>query len=1239
MRLAIKVLATFFLSLTCLFGLGQTNVIMSNGQTETCQGAFFDSGGQGGPGYSNSEFFTHTICPDVPGDVISVVFNTFQLDNSGPQNSWDSVSIYDGNNTGEGFLGVYTQNELQGLTVTASPLNTSGCLTFVFQSNNIGTGNFNGTITCDTPCDRPEVEATYDAPDNKKICVGDVINFDGSASFAAPGFEITEWLWDFADGTTYTGGPIISHSWDEPGEYITELYIVDDNGCASTNLISLQVLVATFPSWDPFPQDATICLGESIDLEATPEQYNVTWAGPDVSYNNSTNVPLLDNVGQCYDSEIFVTGFAPGQTLNNINDLISIDVSIEHSFLFDLIATITCPTGQDVILHQQMLQPDGPNVGANGTDLGIPNTEFWDYSWANNAPLGTWSQEATGPGPNALPEGTYSSLQPLDQLVGCDLNGIWTISFCDMWGGDDGELNAWTLNFNPAIVPDVTEFTPIIGVEADSSFWSFDPGGLEVLSLSDDGNSLSVLPTEVGVYDFTYQVTNNHGCTHEETVTITVEQAAQADAGPDLTMCGPGTILQGSLGGVPVAQCSEVEGNYTYCYGNNENLTLTYCPDNQGDGITMIDISFNAGSVENFFDPFFVYDGPDAGSPLIAGPLAGNLAGQSWQASNPSGCLTIVFTSDGSVSCTSGSQTEWNYDVGCSDGTPDYEFEWSPADLVSDPNSPNPEVLEINGPTVFTFSTWPAGSPDCVSFDEVTVFPAFDFNVEFTAPSCAGNDGTITATIEPGQGDDGPWTITFSENGALVESVQSNGGTTSFTGLEMGNYTVTISDQGGCEYVNNIALPGEEPMVFEIDGDEIICLGGTATLEASSNMDVNENWTYTWDQGVGVGNIVEVAVLQTTTFTAYATDAFGCESEPVEFTVDVYDPLQVEIVGPLEICSNTEAELDVVSASGGLPPYNYQWSFDGQNVGADEDSLVYTQVDTGEYCVILTDVCETPPATDCFTVIVEEILVPEFMADTTAGCVPSSMQFEILNPPATFEDVFWEFGNGSVSEGITPAGVYINPGIYDVSISLTTPTGCLHTSTYPGYITVHPNPIAGFEATPQPTDILDTEISFNDLSSGGVVEWSWIFDTISMMGTSNETNPTFEFPLGIGGEYPVRLTVTDANGCIDQITRTIVINDLLNVYVPNSFTPNNDGVNDVFFVTGTDIDPTRFQLQVFNRWGEKIFETTDITQVWDGGVNNGQYYSQNDVYTWRLIVYSMTTVERYEMSGSVVVIR
>ena len=127
--------------------------------------------------------------------------------------------------------------------------------------------------------------------------------------------------------------------------------------------------------------------------------------------------------------------------------------------------------------------------------------------------------------------------------------------------------------------------------------------------------------------------------------------------------------------------------------------------------------------------------------------------------------------------------------------------------------------------------------------------------------------------------------------------------------------------------------------------------------------------------------------------------------------------------------------------------------------------------------------------------------------------------------------------------------------------------------------------------------------------------------------------------MGQGGIYPVTLAVVDTNGCESQVTRNIEIFDFFNVFIPNSFTPNNDGFNDLWKVYGTDIDPDRFELSVFNRWGKEVFRTEDLDEGWAGqaefeDVDPSQwYYAQDGVYSYRVVLYSESTNEKREIKG------
>ncbi|MBI3238018.1 MAG: hypothetical protein HYZ43_04095, partial [Flavobacteriia bacterium] len=166
MRIVVSIIAFFVVSMAA-FGQ-QTNITFGpavSGQTfSTCNGFIIDSGGQGGPGYSNGETSIITICPGTPGDIVSVVFNLFALstvdDNPLPNvSNLDYMDVYDGNSTSAPTLGTYSGNELQGVIIIATALNTSGCLTFRFRSNSTGTGMFSASASCETPCATPTAAA------------------------------------------------------------------------------------------------------------------------------------------------------------------------------------------------------------------------------------------------------------------------------------------------------------------------------------------------------------------------------------------------------------------------------------------------------------------------------------------------------------------------------------------------------------------------------------------------------------------------------------------------------------------------------------------------------------------------------------------------------------------------------------------------------------------------------------------------------------------------------------------------------------------------------------------------------------------------------------------------------------------------------------------------------------------------------------------------------------------------
>ncbi|HEY0976738.1 MAG TPA: gliding motility-associated C-terminal domain-containing protein, partial [Flavobacteriales bacterium] len=221
-----------------------------------------------------------------------------------------------------------------------------------------------------------------------------------------------------------------------------------------------------------------------------------------------------DNVGETFTTELDFNIFEPGAILTNIDQLESFCISMEHSFIGDIVVQLVCPSGQSVIVHQQ----DG-----GGTFLGVPvdedtqpnaQGECWTYCWSPEATNGTWADNGNG---GTLPAGTYESLFPMSSLQGCALNGTWTLNITDLWASDNGFVCDWGLSFDPALYPDLTSYTPVLGTSTlDSASWSGN-------GLVQDPNSpvlASVTPTAPGSEVYIFSVTDNFGCTYSDEVII-----------------------------------------------------------------------------------------------------------------------------------------------------------------------------------------------------------------------------------------------------------------------------------------------------------------------------------------------------------------------------------------------------------------------------------------------------------------------------------------------------------------------------------------------------------------------------------------------------------------------------------------------------------------------------------------------------------------------------------------------
>ncbi|HXC05392.1 MAG TPA: PKD domain-containing protein, partial [Bacteroidia bacterium] len=261
-----------------------------------------------------------------------------------------------------------------------------------------------------------------------------------------------------------------------------------------------------------------------------------------------------------------------------------------------------------------------------------------------------------------------------------------------------------------------------------------------------------------------------------------------------------------------------------------------------------------------------------------------------------------------------------------------------------------------------------------------------------------------------------------------------------------------------------------------------------------------------------------------------------------------------------------------------------------------------------------SDNCGTPTDSDYVTVTVYPLPVVSFTSKDTVVCAPVCAKFVGSSNPAC-ATATWTFGDGNTATGCDSAKhCYFVAGTYNVTYNVTDIHGCKGSASVPNFINALPLPHAEFTGAPQPCTIIDPTIVFTDLSTNAV-GWSWTFGDPSD-STSSKENPIHTY--ADTGCYTVKLVVTAPDGCKDSTTSPICIQPIFTFYAPNTFTPNGDGKNDVWMPYGIGIDPNHYDLMMFDRWGNLMFETHTWGEGWDGRANGGAKCAQIDTYVWKV---------------------
>lgn len=489
-------------------------------------------------------------------------------------------------------------------------------------------------------------------------------------------------------------------------------------------------------------------------------------------------------------------------------------------------------------------------------------------------------------------------------------------------------------------------------------------------------------------------------------------------------------------------------------------------------------------------------------------------------------------------------------------------------------------------PNITTSYTVTASNGCGTSTDNVTVYvnplPTVTINSGNDTLVCPGSNFTLVANGN----NIGTYSWSTSQNSHSIVANTNN----------QAVYTVTVTDPNSCGTATDAITVNVQPLPFVTLGNDIsVCSGSNAVLHATGN-NISD---YTWSTGQTTATII-VSPLANTVYYVTVSDNMHCNTATDAVTVSVSPLPTVNAGSDVTICFGQSTDL----YADGLNTTGYEW-----NTGQNTQTISVTPNSTTNYIVTASNSCGI--ATDEVTVMINDTLhfnysVVDEACDKGNGMIIAGTNNQYL------------WSNGATTPTITNLGA----GTYIVTV---THNNCSSTETV--FVGNIPGPQADFTINSHKMTLGDGPFVFTDASQNAVA-WFWDFGDGA---SSSSQNPKHAY--AIDGTYKVSLTVIDANDCSDTKVDEVVVNIYDGFATPNAFTPNGDGLNDMWgpIKLGED-NVIKYELFVYDRWGKLIYETDNVNNLWDGTNGKGKAYAEG-VYTY-LFNYEISTYDNYKKTGT-----
>jgi len=1070
------------------------------------------------------------------------------------------------------------------------------------------------SITLDITIDENPSPTAIFVPNTATVCVNESVNFVDGSTIPAPGV-ITGYQWDFGDGviTPVSTGAIVAvpnttgtylnpdHTYTAAGVYNAQLYVISADGCEDS---ITQVIVVNALPVVTAGVDQTVCEGTAVTLSgagATTYAWDngvtdgvafvpavgtliYTVIGTDGNGCSATDqVQVIVNpnpivnagVDQTVCDGTGVTLSGSGATTYAWDNGITDGVGFVPA-VGTIVYTVTGTDGNGCFATDQVQVTVNPNPIVNaGIDQTVCEGTTVTLS-GSGATTYAWDN-GIADGVGFVPAvGTL-----VYTVIGTDGNACFATDQVQV-----------TVNPNPIVNAGndqtVCEGTAVTLSGSGATTYAWDNGVTD---------GVGFVPA-VGTLIYTVTGTDGNGCFATDQVQVTVNPNPIVNAGIDQTVC-EGTVV--TLSG---------SGAVTYSWDNGVADGMGFVP---AVGTVVYTVIGTDGNVCTATDQVQVTVNPN---PIVNAGVDQTVCEGTMVTLSGSGATT--YTWDNGITDGVGFVPAVGtviYTVIGTDGNGCFA-----ADQAQVTVNPNPIVNAGVDQTVCegtmvtllgsgaTSYAWDNGITDGVGF--VPAVGSLVYTVIGTdGNGCSATD-QVQVTVNPNPivnaGVDQTvcegTTVTLSGSGAT--SYTWDNGVTDGVGFvpSVGTimYTVIGTDGNGCFAIDQAQVTVNPNPVVSAGPDQVVCEGTAVTLSGSGAT------SYAWDNGVtnGVPFVPAVGTHLFTVTGSYATSCFAIDAVQV-----IVNPNPIVNAGPDQtVCDGTEVTFNATGSA------NLVWSsgvINNQPFTAPIGTTVYVVYDTlATGCFAQDDLTLIVHPNPVVTANSAEICEGESVVLSGSGAVSYTWSNGVINNQA-FEP--------SLSTTYTVIG-------YDAN-------GC--SGTAQSNVIVHENPTVSFTWLNKDLTMTNPGTDFLNHSEGAV-SYSWDFGDWT---SSNEFEPYHEFPDHEGGEYLVTLEGVSEFGCVANYSQYIQVVQDYSFFAPNAFTPDNNGMNEIFNPVMFGFDPYEYTLLIFNRWGQILFESHNMEVGWDGTLKNQSDAVQDGVYTWKVTARVLNSSEIKAYTGHVSILK